>query len=59
MAKDFDAIFVPLQDDFNNALSKAPVEYWIWDGIHPMPAGHELIARKWINTVKKELPYIA
>ncbi|MEP7317282.1 MAG: SGNH/GDSL hydrolase family protein [Panacibacter sp.] len=57
-ALEFNIIYVPLQDEFNNALKKAPDEYWIWDGIHPMPAGHELIARKWIKTVAKELHFI-
>ncbi|HRI22310.1 MAG TPA: SGNH/GDSL hydrolase family protein [Panacibacter sp.] len=55
---EFNTMHVPLQEDFNNACKKAPAGYWIWDGIHPMPAGHELIARKWINTVKKELLFI-
>ncbi len=58
IATDFNTIHVSLQEEFNNACKKAPAEYWIWDGIHPMPAGHELIARKWINTVKKELHFI-
>ena len=58
IAAAFGAIYLPLQDEFNNALKKAPAEYWIWDGIHPMPAGHELIARKWIGAVSKELTYI-
>jgi lysophospholipase L1-like esterase len=53
MAKEFDAIFVPFQSAFNNALKRAPAEYWIWDGIHPMPGGHELMAREWLKAVKK------
>ena len=59
LAGEFNAIFVPLQSAFDAMLTKAPATYWIWDGIHPMPAGHELIARKWIHTVKKTLHYIA
>ena len=58
IANEFSTIYVSLQNEFNDACKKAPPEYWIWDGIHPMPAGHELIARKWINTVKKELHFI-
>jgi lysophospholipase L1-like esterase len=53
LASKFNAIFVPLQDVFNKALQKAKAEHWIWDGIHPMPAGHELIAREWMKAVKK------
>lgn len=49
LAAEFDAIHVPFQSEFDDALSKAPAEYWIWDGIHPMPAGHELMARLWLE----------
>jgi len=53
LASKFNAIFVPLQEVFNKALQKAKAEHWIWDGVHPMPAGHELIAREWMKAVKK------
>jgi lysophospholipase L1-like esterase len=49
IAVDFKAEFVPCQRAFNNALGDAPADYWIWDGIHPTPAGHELLAREWKN----------
>lgn len=51
LAKKYDAIYVELQEPFNKACKKAPADYWIWDGIHPMPAGHELIARQWLKEV--------
>ncbi len=47
--------FIELQKPFNEACEKAPADYWIWDGVHPMPAGHELIARQWITKMKDEL----
>ena len=25
--------------------------HWIWDGVHPLPQGHELIARNWLHQV--------
>jgi len=53
LAKEFEAVFVPYQSAFNDALKRAPADYWIWDGIHPMPAGHELMAREWLKAVKK------
>jgi lysophospholipase L1-like esterase len=53
IAEKYNAVYVPLQDAFNKASEKAPPDHWIWDGIHPMPAGHELIAREWIKTVNK------
>jgi lysophospholipase L1-like esterase len=58
LSKEFDAIFVAFQSAFNRALSKAPAEYWIWDGVHPMPAGHELMAREWLQQVNKKLKFI-
>lgn len=51
LSEEFNAIFIPYQSAFDAALSKAPADYWIWDGIHPMPAGHELMARLWLEKV--------
>lgn len=58
LSTEFNAIFVEFQSAFDKALTKAPAEYWIWDGIHPMPAGHELTAREWILQVRKRLKFI-
>jgi len=48
---------VELQEPFTKAYKKAPANYWIWDGVHPMPAGHELIAQLWIKEVTKKLTF--
>jgi lysophospholipase L1-like esterase len=45
LAVEFGAVLVRTQDMFDEAARKTTVEYWLWDGVHPMPAGHELIAR--------------
>jgi lysophospholipase L1-like esterase len=58
LSEEFNAIHVPFQKAFDAALSKAPADYWIWDGIHPMPAGHELMAREWMARVSKKLKFI-
>lgn len=58
LSEEFNAIFVPFQSAFNKALLKAPADYWLWDGIHPMPAGHELMAREWMHRVSKKLKFI-
>ncbi|WP_339716892.1 SGNH/GDSL hydrolase family protein [Cyclobacterium amurskyense] len=58
LAKNYNTIHVELQDQFNLSLKKAPAKYWVWDGVHPMPAGHELIARIWIKEVSKKLDFI-
>lgn len=53
LAKEFDAVHVPLQKSFDKAIEQAPAEYWLWDGVHPMPAGHELIAQRWLLELEK------
>jgi lysophospholipase L1-like esterase len=58
LAEKYNTIFVELQEPFIKACEKAPASYWIWDGVHPMPAGHELIARLWIKEVSKKLDFI-
>lgn len=52
LAQEFNAVFIPFQEYFTKALRKAPADYWIWDGVHPMPAGHEMMSRVWIDTMK-------
>lgn len=51
LAKDFDAVHVKAQDVFDAASKKISPEQWIWDGVHPLPQGHELIARAWLREV--------
>lgn len=45
--------FVPLQESFDEAYKKAEMGYWLFDGVHPTAAGHELIARAWIDAFKE------
>jgi lysophospholipase L1-like esterase len=49
MATEFNTLFVPFQDIFNRALTSAPAEYWLGDGVHPTCAGHQLMANAWLN----------
>ncbi|REA63748.1 lysophospholipase [Dyadobacter luteus] len=55
LSEEFGALFIPYQSAFTKALDKASADYWIWDGIHPMPAGHELMARLWLEIAGPEL----
>ena len=48
-------VFVSLQEEFYAAAKKAAPEYLIWDTVHPTIVGHELIARRWLEVVEKEL----
>ena len=36
---------------FDAAAQAVCPEHWIWDGVHPLPQGHELIARNWLQQV--------
>jgi lysophospholipase L1-like esterase len=40
---------VHYQQAFDDAMKKAPADYWSWDGIHPTYAGHGLMARVWLR----------
>jgi acyl-CoA thioesterase-1 len=49
-AADFGTLFIPLQSIFNEACVRAPAAHWAPDGVHPSPAGHQLIANAWLET---------
>jgi len=51
LVQEFDAVHVPTQDVFDAAAKAVSPEQWIWDGVHPLPQGHELIARRWLEEV--------
>lgn len=44
--------FIALQEGFNKLSKKAPTDYWIRDGIHPTPMGHEFIKNEWIKAFR-------
>lgn len=51
LAEEFDAVHVKMQDVFDAAAKAVRPDQWIWDGVHPLPQGHELIARHWLQQV--------
>ncbi len=51
VATAFDAIFVPFQTMFNEAVETTAPNYWAGDGVHPTIAGAELMAQTWLETV--------
>ena len=53
IALEFHQTFVPLQDAFDRASTIQPAEYWLADGVHPTPAGHQLIADAWLSAFQK------
>lgn len=56
LAKEYGAVHVRTQDVFDVASEAVAPEAWIWDGIHPLPHGHELIARLWLHEVSARWP---
>jgi lysophospholipase L1-like esterase len=57
LASKYDAVFVGYQAVFDKAYSKVPADYWIWDGVHPTVAGHELMVREWLKEVGKRISF--
>lgn len=56
LAKNYNAVHIKTQDIFDSAAKEVTPEQWIWDGIHPLPQGHELIARNWLQEVSARWP---
>ncbi len=52
IAKDYNAIFIPLQQVFDDAKKRAPGDFWLADGIHPTLPGHHLIAKAWLDATQ-------
>lgn len=49
LAEEFGVSYLPLQDALDEAAARLSPEYWLVDGIHPTPAGHGLIAARWLE----------
>ncbi len=50
---EFDTEFIPTQSIFDEAVKVAPPEHWLADGVHPLPAGHQLIADAWLEALAR------
>ncbi|MFS0723930.1 SGNH/GDSL hydrolase family protein [Paenibacillus sp. 1P07SE] len=53
LAEEYGAVFVPLQGAYDKAAQRADAAYWLWDGVHPTAAGHDIIAEEWLIAVNK------
>ena len=51
LAAEFGAVHLKLQELFDAASRRAPQAHWSADGVHPTPAGQQLIADAWIAAV--------
>lgn len=53
LAEKHKAALVLFQKAFDDAVMRAPAEYWIWDGVHPTYNGHQIMADAWESAVRK------
>ncbi len=49
LAREFQATLVPLDGIFHAACTYKTPSFWAYDGVHPSPAGHALIAKEWLK----------
>ena len=49
IADKYNLAFIPLQEGFDKLTEKAEVSYWLRDGVHPTPMGHEFIKNCWLE----------
>ena len=53
LASETGATLVPFDELFSKLIEKEPEPcYWIWDGVHPTPAGHRRMANLWEKKVR-------
>ena len=52
LAEEFGATFIPLQSLFDEACRTSKPQHWSADGVHLLPAGHQLVADAWLAAVK-------
>lgn len=55
LAREFDAVLIPLDGIFAQAATIKEPTFWSADGVHPTLSGHALIARNWLDTVKTNI----
>ncbi len=49
LAREFEAVLIPLDGLFAQASTRREPSYWSPDGVHPTPVGHGLIAQAWLE----------
>ena len=53
IAEKFGLVFIPTQEKLDKMAAAQSPAYWITDGVHPSPCGHEFLACEWIDAYKK------
>ncbi len=52
VADKYGLTFIPLQKGFDELVKLEEPSYWLSDGVHPTPYGHQYIKREWIKAFK-------
>lgn len=52
IAAKYGAVFVPLFEEFTQLTKENGSALYTTDGVHPSPAGNEIIARRWLECCK-------
>ena len=55
LAEEYGLIFLPLQKAFDEKAKEFSPRAYLYDGVHPSPAGAKLIADRWIATFKEKI----
>ena len=50
LAKEFDAVLVPLQTQIGKQIDEVPPEKWAQDLVHPYTWAHAWIAKQWFQS---------
>lgn len=53
IAEKYGLVFVELQNKFDELTGQAEATYWLRDGVHPTPMGHEMIKREWLKAFQE------
>lgn len=51
LAKEFDAILLSFDKEFQKVCQYREPAFWAADGVHPSAYGHMLMAQQWINSI--------
>ena len=53
ISRDYNAVFIDFGKLFESQKTNhplVPMKHWVWDGIHPTAAGHQLMADMWLDS---------
>ena len=55
LAKEYDLLFLPLQEKLTEKAKEYGEKHYLYDGVHPMVAGAKLIADEWLKVFEEKI----